>query len=264
MPTPVAVTTVHHEGAGAPSDVARGADGGYTYWIGATTYTHLRDVWSSYGTLNFNGESLDLCLSGNRMEHDVTDADLVLIAGACADARARGYVVDAPLVRAHRDSPGSNTVCPGDRTVARWADVVAACTAGAPAPPVTEEEGAMDIKRTPSGDGYYVVASDGGVFCYGDAKMRGSMGGQDLHAPVVGMAVRPTNGGYWLVGSDGGVFAFGDALMYGSMADADLHAPISGIEASATGSGYWLLGQDGGVFAFGDAEFYGAPTEEVS
>jgi hypothetical protein len=140
VPAPVSLVTVHHEGAGAPTDdPARYAHGGYTYGLGPTRWSHLRDVWSSYATLNFNHVSLDLCLSGNRMEYDVTPGDVDVIRGAVADARARGYVVDAPTVRAHRDSPGSSTVCPGDRTMRVWADVVAACQAGAaPTPPAPE------------------------------------------------------------------------------------------------------------------------------
>ena len=58
--------------------------------------------------------------------------------------------------------------------------------------------------------GYYLVASDGGVFTFGDARFYGSLGGQHLNRPIVGMAVTPDGGGYWLVASDGGVFSFGD------------------------------------------------------
>jgi hypothetical protein len=265
MPAPVALVTVHHEGAGAPSDVARGAEGGYTYWIGSTYWTHLRDVWSSYATLDLNGESVDVCLSGNRMEHAVTDADLDIIAGACADARARGYVIDDPQVRAHRDSPGSSTVCPGDLTMAVWDRVVAACVAGdtSSSDTTTSAEGAVDIKRTPSGSGYYIVAADGGVFCYGDAKFYGSAAAQQLHAPIVGLAAVPNGTGYWLAAQDGGVFAYGSAKFHGGMSDEKLAAPITGIESDNTGNGYWLLGRDGGVFAFGDAKFYGSPTGKV-
>jgi hypothetical protein len=218
MPAPVELVTAHHEGAGAPSDVARGADGGYTYWIGATTWQHLRSVWDSYGTLNYNGDSVDVCLSGNRMEHPVTDADVDLIRQAVADARARGYVIDAPTVRAHRDSPGSSTVCPGDRTIDQWPAIVAACTAGASSPAPTEG-GAVEIVSTPTGRGYWVAAADGGVFSYGDARFYGSMGGEDLHAPIVGMAATADGDGYWLLGADGGVFAFGAAKFYGAPTD---------------------------------------------
>lgn len=139
MPAPVGLVTVHHEGAGAPTDSGRYAEGGYTYGIGVTYWTHFRDVWSSYATLNYNHVSLDLCLSGNRMEYPVYDKDIEIIRGAVTDARSRGYVIDAPEVRAHRNSPGSSTVCPGDHTMQRWADVVAACTAGGPPPPEVSE-----------------------------------------------------------------------------------------------------------------------------
>jgi hypothetical protein len=137
---PVSLVTVHHEGAGAPTaDPSRYAHGGYTYGFGLGSWARLRDVWASYATLDYNGVSLDLCLSGNRMDHAVTDDDLASIRAACADARARGYVVSAPTVRAHKDSPGSGTVCPGDRTMQRWSEVVAACTGSSStsAPPTT-------------------------------------------------------------------------------------------------------------------------------
>lgn len=77
---------------------------------------------------------------------------------------------------------------------------------------------ACGIAATPSGDGYYIVAQDGGVFTYGDAVFHGSQGGKPMNAAVVGIAVRPQNDGYWLVGADGGVFSFGAAPFHGSAA----------------------------------------------
>ena len=41
-----------------------------------------------------------------------------------------------------------------------------------------------------SGNGYWLVASDGGIFSFGDATFHGSMGGTTLDKPVVGMAGR--------------------------------------------------------------------------
>ena len=38
-----------------------------------------------------------------------------------------------------------------------------------------------------SGQGYWLVASDGGVFNYGDALFHGSTGGIALDAPIVAM-----------------------------------------------------------------------------
>ena len=58
---------------------------------------------------------------------------------------------------------------------------------------------------------------DGGVFAFGDAQFYGSMGGQPLNQPIVGMASTADGKGYWLVAADGGIFSFGDATFYGSM-----------------------------------------------
>jgi hypothetical protein len=104
--------------------------------------------------------------------------------------------------------------------------------------------------------GYVEAASDGGIFNYG-APFYGSMGGQHLNAPIVGVAGDPATGGYWEVASDGGVFNF-NAPFFGSMGAKHLNAPIVGMAATADGEGYWLVAKDGGIFAFGDALFYGS------
>ena len=75
------------------------------------------------------------------------------------------------------------------------------------------------MAATPDGRGYWLVASDGGVFAYGDAAFHGSTGNLVLNRPVVGMAATPDGRGYWLVASDGGIFAFGDAGFHGSAGD---------------------------------------------
>jgi hypothetical protein len=107
--------------------------------------------------------------------------------------------------------------------------------------------------------GYWLVASDGGVFSFGDASFHGSMGGRHLNAPIVGIAATADDGGYWLVASDGGVFSFGDASFHGSMGGRHLNAPIVGVSATnGDDGGYWLVASDGGVFSFGDASFHGS------
>ena len=111
----------------------------------------------------------------------------------------------------------------------------------------------VGMAATASGNGYWLAASDGGIFAFGDARFFGSTGGLTLNRPIVGMAVSPTGNGYWLVASDGGLFAFGDAAFYGSTGALRLNRPIVGMAATATGNGYWLVASDGGVFAFGDA-----------
>jgi Tol biopolymer transport system component len=111
---------------------------------------------------------------------------------------------------------------------------------------------------TPTGQGYWFVASDGGIFSFGDAKFFGSTGNVRLNKPIVGMAATPTGNGYWFVASDGGIFSFGDAKFYGSTGTASNRSPIVGMAGSPTGKGYWFAAQDGSVHAFGDAGFFGS------
>ncbi len=42
------------------------------------------------------------------------------------------------------------------------------------------------MAATPSGNGYRLVASDGGIFAFGDAGFFGSTGGIALNQPIVG------------------------------------------------------------------------------
>ncbi len=116
----------------------------------------------------------------------------------------------------------------------------------------------VDIAADPSGSGYWLVASDGGVFSFGHAKFRGSTGALRLVRPIVAIAPTPTGRGYWLVASDGGVFSFGDAHFHGSLGNLRLHAPIVAAASAPNGKGYWLVASDGGVFAFGSAQFFGS------
>jgi ribosomal protein L24E len=71
------------------------------------------------------------------------------------------------------------------------------------------------MAATPTGRGYWLVASDGGIFTFGDATFRGSTGNLRLASPIVGMAT--SGAGYWFVAADGGIFAF-DAPYHGSAA----------------------------------------------
>jgi hypothetical protein len=87
----------------------------------------------------------------------------------------------------------------------------------------------VGLAATPDGGGYWQVASDGGIFAFGDAGFYGSMGGKALNAGVVGIAATPDGKGYWEVAADGGIFAFGDAGFYAaSGSSADLPPPGHG------------------------------------
>ncbi len=82
--------------------------------------------------------------------------------------------------------------------------------------------------------GYWLVASDGGIFSYGSSPFFGSTGAIKLNQPVVGMVATPTGKGYWFVASDGGIFSYGDAGFFGSTGahqaeqagDGDVEHPV--------------------------------------
>ena len=103
--------------------------------------------------------------------------------------------------------------------------------------------------------GYWLVASDGGVFSF-NAPFHGSTGSIVLNKPVVGIGLDRATGGYWLVASDGGVFSF-DAAFHGSAGNIKLNQPVVGIAPVSDGSGYRLIASDGGVFDYG-APFFGS------
>ncbi len=73
------------------------------------------------------------------------------------------------------------------------------------------------LAPTPTGRGYWLAASDGGIFSFGDAVFFGSAGAITLNRSIAGMVATSTGAGYWLVAQDGGVFAFGDAGFLGSL-----------------------------------------------
>jgi hypothetical protein len=120
---------------------------------------------------------------------------------------------------------------------------------------VTLRKPIVGMAVDPATGGYWLVASDGGVFSF-NASFEGSTGNIALHKPIVGMAVDRSTGGYWLVSSDGGVFSF-NAPFHGSIGKVTLSKPIVGMAVDQSTGGYWLVAFDGGVFSF-DVPFDGS------
>jgi len=86
---------------------------------------------------------------------------------------------------------------------------------------------------TPSGNGYWLVASDGGIFTFGDAGFHGSTGAMTLNQPIT--SVIQTRLGYDLVAADGGVFNFNSPFL-GSGASRELRGSI--VDASSRVGGW--------------------------
>lgn len=74
------------------------------------------------------------------------------------------------------------------------------------------------IVATNSGQGYWLVGEDGGIFAFGDAPVyESSLPNQVLAAPITGAVRADATNGLYLCGGDGGVFAFGSAIFKGSI-----------------------------------------------
>src|SRR5213076_986596 len=105
----------------------------------------------------------------------------------------------------------------------------------------------VGMAPTSTGRGYYLVASDGGIFTFGDAHFYGSTGGRFLLEPIVGMTPRHGGGGYWLLARDGSVFPFGSAHFFGSAAGAMAGQRAVSLDATPQNDGYWVASEWGGV-----------------
>jgi hypothetical protein len=120
------------------------------------------------------------------------------------------------------------------------------------------------VGMVPSADdgGYFMVASDGGVFAFGDAKFEGSCPGiGGCSGPAVAVVPDASGNGYWLVTATGHVYTFGDASYYG--APGPQSTPVTSAVRTADGKGYWILFANGAVDAYGDAISMGAPVGQT-
>ena len=97
---------------------------------------------------------------------------------------------------------------------------------------------------TPDGKGYWLVASDGGIFSFGDAQFYGSTGRIPLNQPIVGMTSTPTARatGWWPPTA-----ASSPSAMPASTARVRAPPPSrsSGVVPTQSGHGYWIVQQNG-------------------
>jgi len=116
------------------------------------------------------------------------------------------------------------------------------------------------VGMVPSSDdgGYFMVASDGGVFAFGDAHFAGSCPGLVGGCSGAAVAVIPdhSGNGYWLVTKTGYVYAFGDAPYLGAPGYGTVVSAVPNTE----GNGYWILLSNGEVFGYGSSADLGTPS----
>ena len=62
------------------------------------------------------------------------------------------------------------------------------------------------MAATPTGRGYWILGSDGGIFTFGDALFAGSVPGLGVTARTIRLRANPGGPGYWVLGEDGGIF----------------------------------------------------------
>jgi hypothetical protein len=106
--------------------------------------------------------------------------------------------------------------------------------------------------------GYWISASDGGVFTY-NTPFLGSGVGHGT-APFVGIAATPGGAHYSLAQNTGAAVTTGSSYSdCAGLSGATLNQPVVGIAAAPGGNGCWMAASDGGVFSFGqNAPFFGS------
>ena len=114
---------------------------------------------------------------------------------------------------------------------------------------------------SPTPNGYWLVAQDGGVFSFGVPFLgSGASTGQVLSQPVAALASQPGGTGYSLASASGQVNGHGNQTNSCLSVPTSLNKPTVGLAtAPGGGGGCWLVASDGGVFASGStAPFYGS------
>ena len=117
----------------------------------------------------------------------------------------------------------------------------------------------VDIKPTPTGKGYWILAESGAVHNKGDARWLGSalnvlQSGENAAA----ISPTPSGNGYWIFTNRGRVLNFGDAQHFGDMASTPLNGAVLGSVATPPATATGWSPPTAGSSAFGDAKFYGS------
>ena len=122
---------------------------------------------------------------------------------------------------------------------------------------------------THDGGGYWLIASDGGVFAFGDAGFFGSLGGAPPSTALVGVAPTPDGGGYWVLGRQRHACTTSATRRRSGVSrrlarrSARMKSPMTGLIPDFSGQGFDAVNGSGQAFAYGDAPYFGDVTTAV-
>ena len=127
----------------------------------------------------------------------------------------------------------------------------------------------VGIVPTANHGGYWLDASDGGVFSYGDTQFYGSIPGLGLHPAGSGLPNslnRPlwawcrltttTATSWWPPTGESSPSVTLDRILPGI---GGCSGAAVAVMPDASGHGYWLVTATGNIYTFGDAPYFGAP-----
>ncbi len=119
----------------------------------------------------------------------------------------------------------------------------------------------VGMAATPDDAGYWLLASDGGIFAFGDADL---LRVDRRHAPQCADRRHGSHARWSRVLARRlgrrSLLRSGTPPSRGRPAASALDKPIVGMASTIDGLGYWLVASDGGIFAFGDAGFRVPPV----
>ena len=163
---------------------------------------------------------------------------------------------NSPAVQYGDSSESPTTPPPAPNIVGGFA--TGECAFGVQQPSPAPSGTLMSISQPGPTPGYWIGASDGGVFTYNTPFLGSGVGHGS--APFVGIAATPGGQHYSLAQNTGAAVTTGANYSdCAGLSGATLNQPVVGIAAAPGGNGCWMAASDGGVFSFGqNAPFMGS------
>ena len=128
-----------------------------------------------------------------------------------------------------------------------------------PSSGITPASPIIQVVATPDGRGYWLLASSGQLYPFGDAGF--SAGALPSGETAKQFVVLPSGAGGYLLTSTNQVVAVGQASVYGQAPSGTV---VNSMAVDPAGTGYWLLTGGGQVLSFGSAAPWSVPAPPTS